>query len=239
MNLCVLVCFQLLAFDVVQANNEAALLHKLRSDEEHLRTLVVLLSLTGGLALSFALGIAIQHHSTPSHQYNDEEDDIMQVPVQPLASSSPVQPPASIPNASEAHVANPDDEDEAYHSSISKTPATPSLPPPPPPVPAMESAREAVPPSAPSAKELIASSSLCMESNEASSSSSSSCCPHCPSPPFMVSRALMTAVEPPPPAYQQVDARRCGEDRPSLSRNPDTEAAMSFVANQPVYSNQN
>lgn len=281
MNLCVLVCFQLLAFDVVRANNDAALLHKLHSDEEHLRTLVVLLSLTGGLALSFALGIGIFlywhvreykrrrqrrlrrrheklmslttaiHHPTPSHPYSDEEDDIIiQAPVQPLATSSPVSLSAAVPCTPETHVADlaeeeveaenvkEEDEDEAYHSSISKTPAISSSPVPP--TPATESARETAPPSAPSAKELlITSSSSRMETNaEASSSSATSCCPHCPSP-FMVSTTLMDTVDPPPPAYQQVDTRSRDEGPLVMLYDPETAAAASFVANQPIYSNQN
>ncbi|KAI8356705.1 hypothetical protein EDC96DRAFT_609463 [Choanephora cucurbitarum] len=80
------------------SSNESSLIHRLYLNERQLRTLVVILSLAGGLALSFLLGVIIL---ICWYSQRQKESDSHKITVIPTLTPSLQLPEPSAPSAKE------------------------------------------------------------------------------------------------------------------------------------------
>lgn len=152
---------------------EESLVHKLRMDEQHIRALAVILSLTGGLALSFALGAGIflyWHLREFKRRKQSRQGYLLE--QQSIESKSTTTTSCCSSNNSVLSRTSHEHQLPAAESQMTTIFPPPLL------LPPTDTTVNAGP-SAPSAKEFLNNDNL----------DAPSCCPHC------------ISVDPPPPAY--------------------------------------
>lgn len=216
-----LICYFLFSsYLCCMAENPESLVYKLRNDERHIRVLAVVLSLTGGLALSFILGVGIflfwhirecdkRHkrrrrkktldlpYATSSKDLQVEQDQQRRQREQQQQQEIPPPPPAttissrsSVPNA----VPEPKLAPTTFAPAASAIPSAP--------YPVIRDEADTPTPSAPTAKEIL-------EQYHPSPSSSSRHCHQC---------------QIPPPAYTPSEGTRTS-DANYLILDPETATA--------------
>ncbi|KAI7885893.1 hypothetical protein K492DRAFT_179399 [Lichtheimia hyalospora FSU 10163] len=233
--LLVAIVFHIAALVECTSSDDESTVNRIRADESHLRALVVILSLTGGLAIAFGLGAGIclywhcrafRRRKLQKRQLNQQRDEEVATPPMQESQQQSVDLPAIIVTSPSENI-TPLTAIENSHTAPSSpslppmtttaTVAQPSPPPPPPSQPVIptppdtSTVREEPGPSAPSAKELL----IGQDSNNGNAHADDSaivfhsecCCQH----PVV-----------PPPAYSPRSYQ-------PLMLDPDTAPAIAYV----------
>lgn len=217
------------------SSDDESTVNRIRADESHLRALVVILSLTGGLAIAFGLGAGIclywhcrafrrrKLRKSQLQQHRDEEISVL--PMQENQQPAPVDLPAIIVTSPSENI-TPLTAIENSHTTASSSPSTvpmttattttaqpPSQPVIPTP-PDTSTVLEEPGPSAPSAKELLIGQDNNNGNNAHTDDSaivfhSECCCQH--------------PIVQPPPAYSPYSYPQ------PLVLDPDTAPAIAYV----------
>lgn len=218
------------------SSDDESTVNRIRADESHLRALVVILSLTGGLAIAFGLGAGIclywhcrafrrrKLRKSQLQQHRDEEISVL--PMQENQQPTPVDLPAIIVTSPSENI-TPLTAIENGHTTASSSPSlvpmttattTTAQPPSSQPVirtpPDTSTVLEEPGPSAPSAKELLIGQDSNNGNNAHADDSaivfhSECCCQH--------------PIVQPPPAYSPYSYPQ------PLVLDPDTAPAIAYV----------